>query len=363
MNWTWDAKWKSAIKSYDDRWVVEMMIPLRSIRYFEGDETWGVNFGRMDWKTNEKSAWAPMPRQFFHNDLAYTGTLKWDKPMKKSGLRFSFIPYIKGKVTRDNITSKKTVWGGEAGFDTKVMLSTSLNLDLTLNPDYSQVEEDRQQTNLDRFELFFPERRQFFLENSDLFADLGNSSARPFFSRRIGLNVPVNGGLRLSGRLGNKWRIGLMDMQTGYEDMQPGLNDDIPATNFSVAVLQRQVFSRSSITGFFINKDVTGNFIDTLFAGHKYNRVAGLEYNLASNDARWKGKTFYHQSFYPGASANAAIASGDLTFSTRYFKATMATSWVGADYNAETGYIRRTGYFELKSDGRLYFLSIFQYYT
>jgi hypothetical protein len=162
MNWTWDAKWESAIKSYDDSWVVEIKLPLRSIRYFEGDETWGINFGRMDWKTNEKSAWAPMPRQFFHNDLAYTGSLKWDKPLKKSGLRFSLIPYIKGKVTRDNITAQKTVWGGEAGFDTKVMLSSSMNLDLTVNPDYSQVEEDRQQTNLDRFELFFPERRQFF---------------------------------------------------------------------------------------------------------------------------------------------------------------------------------------------------------
>ena len=215
ININWDTKWKSAVKSYDDHWVVELSIPFRSLRYFEGDEEWGINFGRMDLKTNEKSAWAPMPRQFYHSDLAFTGTLIWDKPLEKSGLRFSLIPYVTGKVTKSNQAEESAKWNGDAGFDAKIMLSTSLNLDLTVNPDYSQVEEDRQQTNLDRFELFFPERRQFFLENSDIFADLGSRSVSPFFSRRIGLDVPVNAGFRLSGKMGDKWRIGLMDMQTG----------------------------------------------------------------------------------------------------------------------------------------------------
>ncbi|MBN1158693.1 MAG: carbohydrate binding family 9 domain-containing protein [Bacteroidales bacterium] len=340
INWSWDIKWRSGIKSYDDRWVVEYSIPFRSIRYFEGSTEWGINFGRMDLKSNEKSAWAPMPRQFVHADLAYTGTLVWDEPLGKAGLRFSLIPYVKGKVTRDNEADEDTKWSGGAGFDTKIMLSSSMNLDLTVNPDYSQVEEDRQQTNLDRFELFFPERRQFFLENSDLFADLGSSSIRPFFSRRIGLEVPVNAGFRLSGKIGDKWRIGVMDMQTGKEDA-------IPSANYAVAVLQRQVFSRSNIGGFFINKQVTGDYNDTLYMGFDYNRVAGLEYNLASADNRWTGKAFYHQSFYPGSSADAATVAGDLLFSTRYFDAGLAAAWVGADYVSEVGYIRRTGYFEM----------------
>ena len=97
-------------------------------------------------------------------------------------------------VIKNNETGEPAKWKWNAGFDTKMILSTSMNLDLTVNPDYSQVEEDRQQTNLDRFELFYPERRQFFLENSDIFANLGNSQAMPFFSRRIGLNVPVHVG-------------------------------------------------------------------------------------------------------------------------------------------------------------------------
>jgi len=340
VNISWDAKWRSAVKSYDDRWVVELSIPFRSLRYSETDSVWGINFGRLDLKTNEKSAWAPMPRQFNHCDLAYTGTLVWDKPLTKSGLRFSLIPYVTGRATRDYEYQSNVKWGKGAGFDAKVMLSNSLNLDITVNPDYSQVEEDRQVTNLDRFELYFPERRQFFIENSDLFANLGNAGARPFFSRRIGLNVPVNAGMRLSGKLGDKLRIGLMDMQTGARDL-------IPAGNYFVAVMQQQVFSRSSISAFVVNKQVTGTVSDSAYNGLSYNRVAGLEYNLASPDSRWTGKAFYHRAFYTGASSGAAAASGNINFSSKDVKATMTGSWVGADYISEVGYIRRTGYYEM----------------
>jgi len=221
-----------------------------------------------------------------------------------------------------------------------MILSTSLNLDLTVNPDYSQVEEDRQQTNLDRFELFYPERRQFFLENSDLFASLGNSQARPFFSRRIGLNVPVNFGGRLTGRIGKRWRIGMMDMQTGSKG-------EIRSGNYAVAVLQREIFSRSSITGFIVNKNITESFNDSSFTGYRYNRVAGLEYNFATADNRWQGKLFYHQSFYPGAGMDAGSVSGNISYSSQYLKAGISQSWIGSDYIAEAGYIRRTGFYEI----------------
>lgn len=336
---SWDTKWRSAVKSHDDMWVIEYSIPFRSLRYREGDTQWGINFGRLDLKTNEKSAWAPMPRQFNHCDLSYTGTLIWDQPLEKPGFRFSLIPYVSGKITRDHLSEEEPVKTGGVGLDAKVMLSSSMNLDITVNPDYSQVEQDVQVTNLDRFELFFPERRQFFLENSDLFASLGSASIRPMFTRRIGLNVPVTGGLRLSGNFGGKWRVGLMDIQTGKKDT-------LTAANYAVAVLQRQVFSRSSVSAFFINKQVTGDLPES-FSGNNFNRVAGMEYNLASKDNKWTGKAFYHQSFYSGASADAAAASGIINYSTQFFKAGLSTAWVGADFNAETGYIRRTGYYEL----------------
>jgi hypothetical protein len=340
VNLDWDIKWRSAVKNYKDRWVAEFAIPFRSIRYNGGDNEWGINFSRLDLKTNEKSSWAPMPRQFATATLAFTGSLLWDKPLPSSGLRFSLIPYISAKTTQDKEAEEATKSKVNAGFDAKVILSTSMNLDLTVNPDYSQVEVDRQVTNLDRFELFFPEKRQFYLENSDLFAKLGNDNLRPFFSRRIGLESPVVAGARLSGKIGNKWRIGLMDIQTGEKDT-------IQAGNFTVAALQRQVFSHSNITAFLVNKQLMNINGDTSFTGNKFNRVIGLEYNLASANNHWLGKAFYHQSLYPGAKSNAAATSANIAYSTQYLNIGLNQAWVGTDYIAEVGYIRRKGYYEI----------------
>ena len=350
-SFNWDIKWKSAVKSYGDRWVAEMAIPFRCLRYLGGEKEWGVNFGRLDLKTNEKSAWAPVPRQFPHNSLPHAGTLIWDKPLEKAGLRLSVIPYATSTVLKNTEAGELAKWKWNTGFDAKMILSTSMNLDLTVNPDYSQVEEDRQQINLDRFELFYPERRQFFLENSDLFSNLGNSEARPFFSRRIGLNAPVNFGERLTGRIGNKWRIGVMDMQTGSK----GEN---LSSNYAVAVLQREILSRSSIVGFLVNKEITESYNDSSFTGYRYNRVAGLEYNFASADNLWQGKMFYHQSFYSGAGKDAAAVSGNMSYSSKYLKAGIEQSWIGSDYVAEAGYIRRTGFYEITpSAGYLFYPS------
>lgn len=341
VNLNWDIKWKSAVKNYDDKWVAEFAIPFRSMRYNGGEAEWGINFSRQDLKTSEKSSWAPMPRQFASATLAFTGSMVWDKPLPESNLRFSLIPYSSVKTTQNKEAGESFRTKLNAGGDAKIILSTSMNLDLTVNPDYSQVEVDRQRTNLDRFELFFPEKRQFYLENSDLFANLGTDNLRPFFSRRIGLTSPVQAGARLSGNIGNNWRIGLMDIQTGPKD-------DIPSGNFAVGVLQRKVFQRSNLSAFLVNKEVMFfNEEDTAFTGNDFNRVAGAEFNLASADNRWTGKTFYHQSFYPGADGDAAAAAANITYSTQYIDASLNQSWVGADYAAEVGYIRRRGYYDI----------------
>ena len=339
-NLDWDIKWLSAVQNYDDRWTAEFAIPLRSMRYNGGAKEWGINFSRNDLKTCEKSSWAPMPRQFTTSTLAFTGSLVWDKPLPSSGPRFSLIPYISAKATQDKEANKGIIPGATAGIDAKLILSTSMNLDLTVNPDYSQVEVDKQQTNLDRFELFFPEKRQFYLENSDLFANLGTDNLRPFFSRRIGLNSPVQAGARLSGKIGSNWRIGLMDLQTGQQG-------DIPSGNFTVAAIQRKVFRRSGVSAFLVNKQLMNLKNDEPITGNKYNRVAGLEFNLASANNRWTGKTFYHQSFYPGSSGKASVMAANITYATQYLSAIINQSLVGADYLAEVGYIRRKGYYEI----------------
>lgn len=125
----------------------------------------------------------------------------WDEPPPVQGPNVSVIPYVLSGLSKDYVNKTPTQYKSAIGLDAKISVTSSLNLDLTLHPDFSQVEVDKQVTNLDRFELFFPERRQFFLENNDIFGNFGNTSIRPFFSRRIGLGVPISFGARLSGKL------------------------------------------------------------------------------------------------------------------------------------------------------------------
>lgn len=332
VNLNWDCKWDSKTVQYKDRWVTEMKIPFRSIRYKSGTDKWYVNFSRLDLKTNEKSSWAPVPRQFPTASLAYTGVLQWEEPLPRSKMMFSVIPYIFGSATRNFEVPGNTKYHKDFGFDAKLGITTSLNLDLTYNPDFSQAEVDQQVTNLDRFELFFPEKRQFFLENSDLFANYGFSSVTPFFSRRIGLDAPVLAGARLSGKLDNNWRLGLMDMQTEKT------TDQLPR-NFMVASLQRKLFSRSSIGMILVNKEYMEEP-----AEQKFNRIAGVDYNLASKNNKWKGKMFYHQSFSPENPGNQYAQGAHLSYNSRRLMLSMAEARVGKNYRAETGFVRRTGY-------------------
>ena len=148
--------------------IFEAAIPFKTIRYKKGIKEWGVNFSRNDLKTTEKSSWAPVPRQFPTASLAYTGVLVWDEPPPVQGPNMSVIPYILNGLSKDYAAGKNTEYKSAIGLDAKISVTSSMNLDLTLHPDFSQVEVDKQVTNLDRFELFFPEKRQFFLENNDI---------------------------------------------------------------------------------------------------------------------------------------------------------------------------------------------------
>jgi hypothetical protein len=244
---------------------------------------------------------------------------------------------------------------GGLGTDAKIGLTSSLNLDLTVNPDFSQVEVDQQVTNLDRFEIFFPEKRQFFLENSDIFEEFGYQSRthaiRPFFSRRIGIAIdtstgqnianPIYLGARLSGRVDEDWRIGIMSMQAA-DDPEIGL----PSINYSVVALQRKVFSRSNIAAIIVNKDPVAFLSrdpDSKQA-NSFNRVAGVDFNLASLDNRWIGKIFYHHSFGP-EKLNAPYAhAANIEYVDEHWELTWTHALVGEDYHAEVGYVRRTGY-------------------
>jgi hypothetical protein len=356
LSLNWDNKWYAEAKLYADYWIAEMAIPFNSIRFNEGETVWYINFYRIDSEYAERSTWAPIPQNFDIVTLAFCRELIWDSPLKKAGSNFSLIPYGSAGKTRNFVTQTPTQSNLDIGMDAKVAVTSSLNLDLTLNPDFSQVEVDEQVTNLDRFEIFFPERRQFFLENADLFADFGVDGTRPFFSRRIGVardtatgqNVQnaIYGGMRLSGKLDNNWRLGFLSMQAG-RDRDIGL----PSTNFTVGTLQRKVFSRSNIGLILVNKQAFQDSIrgDFTLSPPSINRLAGLDFNLASANNVWNGKAFYHQSF-DGHKTDSAFARGiTAQYSTLRWSFNVFARQVGANYNPEVGFVRRKDIGQLAS--------------
>ncbi|MEO7767907.1 MAG: DUF5916 domain-containing protein, partial [Ferruginibacter sp.] len=350
----WDNKWVSVVKNYPDKWIFEASIPFKSIRYKKGITTWGINFSRLDIKVAEKSSWTPVPRQFPTASLAYTGNLTWDEAPPAAGANISVIPYVLGALTKDYDHNKNTVFRKDIGADAKIAVTSSLNLDLTVNPDFSQVEVDKQVTNLDRFELFFPEKRQFFLENADLFANFGYTNIRPFFSRRIGLGVPIQYGMRLSGSLDKNWRIGVMDMQTKRVG-----SSGLPAQNFSVLALQRRVFARSNIRLMMINKQSINyqpgkDSTKPLYS--QYNRNLGLEYNLASANNRFTGKAMLIKSFSTGKNSGEFVHAANLLYTDKKWVIAWQHEYVGNNFSAEVGYVPRNNYIKINPQiGYLFF--------
>lgn len=348
---TWDNKWFSEAKINEDHWVVEMAIPFKTIRYKDNLDKWFINFYRIDSEDGEMSTWSPIPRNFSIINLAFNKEAQFSEPLKDPGKNISLIPYAAYRVTRDFEDDLPTESQFAVGGDAKIALSSAMNLDLTVNPDFSQVEVDQQVTNLDRFEIFFPERRQFFLENADLFADFGSFSARPFFSRRIGIardtatgqNIqnPLYLGARASGKINNDWRIGLMTIQAAEDE-----EIQLPSTNYTVASLQRKVWDRSNISAIFVNKQAFQDSIgaDITSNPDSWNRTFGLDFNLASADAKWTGKAYYHRTWDQDNLDSTFSAGANVSFGTYRWSARTTLRTVGANFNPEVGFVRRTDF-------------------
>jgi hypothetical protein len=361
----WDNKWYTEVTNLDDRWVVEHAIPFKSLRYKvnEGTNTWNINFYRNNLSINERSSWTFMPRGFRGNNIAFTSPLIWETPPPQPAGNISLIPYTSLNANKDYLNQKPGNTRPGVGLDAKIAITTGLNLDLTVNPDFAQAEVDRQVTNLSRFELFFPERRQFFLENSDLFAGFGvggvasssmggggggggNNVITPFFSRRIGIArdtisgnnviIPILGGARLSGKVSNRLRVGLLSMQTARQE---GVQ---ASANYSVLAVQQRVFSRSTIGLIMASKqDFDTNSEQPLFS-NGFNRVIGLDYNLASRDGRLSGKIFAHKSFTPANPDDATSMAALFEYNSPRLSFNAGASRVGAGFNvSQIGFVPR----------------------
>ncbi|HET9947863.1 MAG TPA: DUF5916 domain-containing protein, partial [Longimicrobiales bacterium] len=282
INKEWDGVWSVATSRASDHWVAEIEIPMVTLRFPNAErQSWGINFMRNIRRKNEQVFWAPIPREFSLTRVSLAGSLRDLRELDR-GLDLRVKPYVTsgGRWTHDLDLSNGSDASTQAdvGLDLKYGITAGLNLDVTLNTDFAQAEVDNEQVNLTRFALFFPEKREFFLENSGLFTvgtiNSQGNIANLFFSRRIGLTetgapVPVLGGARLTGKVGGSNNIAVMDLQT---DEAYGL----PGENFLVARYSRDI-GRSRIGGAFINKQAS--------EGGHYNRTYAADLNWVVSDA------------------------------------------------------------------------------
>tara|TARA_B110000503_G_scaffold17511_2_gene25480 strand:- start:1410 stop:3605 length:2196 start_codon:yes stop_codon:yes gene_type:complete len=341
---SWDVKWQGETKIYDRYYTIEMAIPLTSVKFKEGGTKWRFNSYRFDMQENETSTYSNIPQNQLIYNLAFMEEMVFEKPLGKSRTPLALIPYINGITSRDyTVHDSKSQY--KVGGDAKLAIGNGMNLDLTLNPDFSNVEVDNVVTNLTRFEISLPERRQFFVDNNDLFGNFGNSwGENPFFSRRIGLaknkegetiENRIIGGIRLSGKLSEDWRLGLLSIQTDED-----LENEIASNNNTVFSLQKKIFSRSNIGVFFINRETFKKY-EFISNQEKYNRVFGVDYNLASADNKWVGKFYLHHSIKPEVHDNNGARGVELFYNSKFFNFGISGNYIGEEFQSDLGFLRR----------------------
>ena len=353
INTEWDGVWSVAARRDGTGWSAEVAIPFSTLRFERASTTWGLNVRRLIRHKNEETHWAALGREIGPRSLTMTiyaahwvslaGELRGLDVIRPSG-RINLTPFLVGDITEtparvDDEREDDT----EAGLDAKVSVAKSLTADLTYNTDFAQVEVDQQQVNLTRFSLFFPEKRDFFLENAGIF-DFGPPNRGRdereinlldvFFSRRIGLEqgteVPIEWGGRLTGRLGG-FNLGLLNVATESID-ENGLL--VPDTRFGVARLKRNVGRRSSIGAIFTDRDEEG-------PGD--NKVFGL-------DASWKPTQstdfflFGAQSDTPGADGDEGSFGGGFLYTGRDLRASADVVEAQEDFDPAIGFLQRRNF-------------------
>lgn len=362
-NENWNAVWDSRAKINGDNWTTEIAIPFSQLRFKDEEAvTWGLNLGRSIQKNQEEGTWAPVPAAYTY--LARYRTTQLGSLTGLSGIsqrrNIEFLPYFLPGVARTKEDGIVSVF--DLGGDVKVSVTSNLTADLTVNTDFAQVEADREETNLTRFSLFFPEKRQFFLEGAGLF-DFGiprtSYNAPPplllFYSRRIGIEeghaIPIMAGGKVTGKVGG-FGVGILNVLTdNYSADATESADavDVDRRNYSVLRIKRDLFTGSSVGMIAINKQG----LDT------HNRAAGVDFiyrptgeiNLRGLWARTFEPSAISGSASPGnsilsneppmANPNALYFGGNWQSSLARVNASYTD--IGEDFNPEVGYVYRTG--------------------
>jgi len=352
-NGDWNPVWDLETGRFDGGWTMEGAIPFKSMRYQPGSaQTWGFNAMRVKRSKNEISMLAAVPRAQGAQGVEQTAyaarLLGIEAPVRRASVDLK--PYMTSSLSSDMTASPRVSNDGRAavGFDAKYAVTQNLAADVTVNTDFAQVEADQQQINLTRFSLFFPEKREFFLENQGTFAfggvavgslNAGQSDAPIlFYSRRIGLNggreVPIDAGGRLTGRAG-RYSIGAVDIQSA-DDAESGA---LP-TNFTVARVKRDLLSRSSIGAIVTNRSVS-----TTGAG------GSLTYGLDGTFVFFKNlqiNTFWARTpndhpLRPGG--NDTSHRAQLDYNGDRYGLQIERLGIGDSFNPEVGFVKRLDMF------------------
>jgi hypothetical protein len=327
-NWDWDAKFDLKTKVYENFYTAEMKIPLSSIRFSNNSKLWKYNVYRRRINDNEFSTLFRVPQEQSFINLSYSKPLVFEKPLGKSKTPITIIPYI-NLLKSNNFEIGRKTNDFQYGGDGRIYIGTGLNLDVTINPDFSQIEVDDQIINLTRFALRLPEKRQFFIQNSDLFSGFGDIyENQPFFTRRIGL----------SGKLTNKLRVGLLNMQTAEDEMNL-----IPSNNNTVLSFQQSIFSKSNFKFLFVNRQKTSEN-NSLLNQEKYNRVLGFDYNFISKDDKIRGKVFFYNTFSPSVNKEGFSTGGLFNYNTRENRFRTAFFKTTPNFTSDLGFTRRTDF-------------------
>ena len=346
-NTSWDGVWFVETLISDEGWQAEMAIPFKTLRFRQGDSMiWGVNFERRVRSKFEDSHWAPLPPPFRMGRVSLAGTLEGLEQVQQ-GRNLYIKPYLSTPVTRregDDVDFQP-----DAGGDVKIGVSSQLTLDLTVNTDFSQVEADEQQINLTRFNLFFPEKREFFLENAGIF-EVGRKITRrprplqnhppdliPFFSRRIGISeegelVSILGGARFTGRAG-PYTMGFLTMWS--DDI-----DETPTTNFSVVRFRRDVLRKSDVGGLFINKQDTEG---------RANRTYGVDSNFTFFD-HLDITSYFLKTNTPEHREDDHAATFEAAWRDDLFDFKAGHLVVAENFNPEVGFVLRKGIRKTRGD-------------
>ncbi|MDH3613145.1 MAG: carbohydrate binding family 9 domain-containing protein [Gammaproteobacteria bacterium] len=338
FNRNWDGSWAVQAKIAAHGWSAEFEIPFRTLRFGpEEIQDWGINFQRNIRRNNEVAFWVPLERNHDLTRVSDAGTLRGVAPSTQRNLQIT--PYVLGNARRGNELDG-TETDGDFGFDVKYSVTPSLTLDLTYNTDFAQVEVDEQQVNLDRFNLFFPEKRPFFLENSGLFSVGTSEQVEVFFSRKIGISddgdvIPVDGGARLSGRIGERTNIGLLHMVTDAEQGVASGNE------FTVARVSQELRNRSGIGVLFTNRDGDGSHL--VAAADDYNRALAVDGRWGIGD-KITLEAWFAKTDTPGYTGKDDAFNIEGNYSSAEWEADLRYTQVGEDFNPEVGFLSRTEY-------------------